>query len=354
MYGFQSYARIAEARPALDLTVGNVKLESAINITFPSSVKIESFSENIRLEPAIEVLFEWKKQNTALRIRPKDRWAPGVHYTVFLPEGKTTWLGTVPETALSFETWAPPVVVSVSPKDGEKDVLLGAEDPVIVELDRSAKDSFLEFSFNGEGATVYEIDSDKEEFRILPNTILPGKSYSLVIRLRHREASDASFETVYRGSFTTLPPKPAEWARDFPTRLLEAKRYTTPAIATGKYIDIDTKSQVMVLFENGVAIRSFIVSSGKRGMDTPTGNFSIHNKTPRAWSKTYGLYMPYWMAIVPGGKFGIHELPEWPGGYKEGANHLGTPVSHGCVRLGVGSAKEVYDWTDIGTPVVIH
>jgi lipoprotein-anchoring transpeptidase ErfK/SrfK len=64
--------------------------------------------------------------------------------------------------------------------------------------------------------------------------------------------------------------------------------------------------------------------------------------------------MPYWMAIVPGGKFGIHELPEWPGGYKEGANHLGTPVSHGCVRLGVGPAQTVYNWADIGTPVVVH
>lgn len=354
VYGFRSYARIAETRPAFDSIVGNVKPESAIGITFQAAVRTEGFADRVRVTPAVDVSFEWKESDTKLLIRPKARWAPGTRYTVSLPEGKTMWFGAIPETALSFETWAPPRVVSVVPADGEKDVLLGAEDPVVVTLDRPAKDAFLEFSFNGEGAVIYEIDPDKEEFHILPSDIQSGKRYALTVRIRHREGSDDSFETAYEGSFMTLPPKPAEWSKDFPTRLLEAKRYTTPVFSTGKYIDIDTKSQVMVIFENGAALDAYMVSSGKRGMDTPKGNFSIHNKTPRAWSKTYGLYMPYWMAIVPGGKFGIHELPEWPGGYKEGANHLGTPVSHGCVRLGVGSAERVYTWADIGTPVVIR
>jgi len=97
-----------------------------------------------------------------------------------------------------------------------------------------------------------------------------------------------------------------------------------------------------------------MVSTGKRGMETKTGQFKVSNKVPRAWSKKYHLFMPYWMAMVSSGEFGIHELPEWPGGFKEGQNHLGTPVSHGCIRLGVGPAKIVYDWADLGTPVVIH
>ncbi len=89
-------------------------------------------------------------------------------------------------------------------------------------------------------------------------------------------------------------------------------------------------------------------------MDTPKGKHQIYNKHPRAWSNKYGLYMPYWMAITTDGRFGIHELPEWPGGYKEGQNHLGIKVSHGCVRLGVGPAKVVYNWADIGTPVIVY
>ena len=89
-------------------------------------------------------------------------------------------------------------------------------------------------------------------------------------------------------------------------------------------------------------------------MNTPAGEYAIRNKAPRVWSRAYGLFMPYWMALVPDGKFGIHELPEWPGGYKEGANHLGIPVSHGCVRLGVGPAQRVFEWTEINTPVIIY
>jgi lipoprotein-anchoring transpeptidase ErfK/SrfK len=64
--------------------------------------------------------------------------------------------------------------------------------------------------------------------------------------------------------------------------------------------------------------------------------------------------MPFWMAITPGGSFGIHELPEWPDGDKNGANDLGSPVSHGCVRLGIGPAERVYNWAEIGTPVVVY
>lgn len=33
--------------------------------------------------------------------------------------------------------------------------------------------------------------------------------------------------------------------------------------------------------------------------------------------------------------------------------YLGKPASHGCVRLGVGPAKLLYDWTEIGTKVII-
>lgn len=142
--------------------------------------------------------------------------------------------------------------------------------------------------------------------------------------------------------------------KDPKKRLEEAKLYAKPQITEGKYIDISLAHQNMVLFENGKFLDAYLVSSGKRGLDTPTGTFKIENKTPRAWSKKYGLYMPNWMAIEPNGKYGIHELPEWPGGYKEGANHLGVAVSHGCVRLGTGAAKRVYDWADLGTPVIIH
>ena len=63
--------------------------------------------------------------------------------------------------------------------------------------------------------------------------------------------------------------------------------------------------------------------------------------------------MPYWLGMGTG-RFGFHELPIWPSGYREGENHLGIAVSHGCIRLGIGPAEFLYNWVEVGTPVVIY
>ena len=149
-------------------------------------------------------------------------------------------------------------------------------------------------------------------------------------------------------------PAPAVRSKDPATLLQEAKMYTQPQITTGKYIDISLKYQNMVIFQDGIALDAYRISSGEWGHPTPVGTFAIQDKSLRAWSKLYGLWMPFWMAFLPDGEMGIHELPIWPNGYQEGAAHLGTPVSHGCVRLGVGPAERVYNWADLGTPVIIH
>lgn len=120
-----------------------------------------------------------------------------------------------------------------------------------------------------------------------------------------------------------------------------------------KRIEIDTSTQKMSYFLGDVKRGEFIVSTGLPGMDTPKGHFEVDVKHPKAWSASYGLWMPYWMSLQ-NGYFGIHELPEWPNGYKEGEDHLGTPVSHGCIRLGIGPAEFLYDWTPIGTEVFIY
>lgn len=127
----------------------------------------------------------------------------------------------------------------------------------------------------------------------------------------------------------------------------------TPGKYPGRFIEVNLGEQMLYLMEGTNNIDSFKVSTGKWSMPTPVGEYSINNKDPRAYSQEYDLYMPYWMAFI-GSQYGIHELPEWADGTKEGENHLGTPVSHGCIRLGRGSAETVYSFADIGTPVYIH
>ncbi len=251
-------------------------------------------------------------------------------------------------TTSTVPTVFPPRLVEVIPEEDATEVLLGIEDPIVVRFQESVKSYYIHFELDPLVEVVYENNPEKTEFRLLPKEPLrDGTRYILRISYVPRETPDGVYRPLIETSFTTQ--------RTTTVAPLDVAPATVMARRTeGKYIDVDIASQTMVLFQDGQAVKQYLISSGKRGMDTPRGEFSVQNKAVRPWSKAYGLYMPFWMAFTPDGKFGIHELPEWPGGYKEGASHLGRPVSHGCIRLGMGSAQYVYEWADIGTVLVVH
>ena len=122
-------------------------------------------------------------------------------------------------------------------------------------------------------------------------------------------------------------------------------------ILLGKRIEINIAKQELSYFLGGVRMGAFPVSSGLNN-STPRKHYKVANKNPKAWSP-YGLWMPYWLGL-DSGRIGIHELPIWPNGYREGEDHLGKPASHGCIRLGEDSAEIIYNWTPIGTGVFIY
>lgn len=130
------------------------------------------------------------------------------------------------------------------------------------------------------------------------------------------------------------------------------EQFGTAEYSDDKYILIDLSEQKLRHYENSFLLGDNLISSGKAYYDTPIGEFSVFNKQDLAYSNKYNLYMPYWLEFHTG--YGIHELPYWPSGYREGENHLGIPVSHGCVRLGIGPAEELYNWAEIGTKVYIE
>lgn len=131
----------------------------------------------------------------------------------------------------------------------------------------------------------------------------------------------------------------------------------TEVEASGKKIVIDLSEQTLQMFQKGKLVSTRKVSTGKWSTPTPTGKFKTWNKVPVAYSTPYKLYMEYWMAITADGKYGMHSLPYWAlkngGKLYEGAAHIGTPVSHGCVRQTLVEAKSLFAWAPIGTPVEI-
>ncbi|MBU2028512.1 L,D-transpeptidase, partial [Patescibacteria group bacterium] len=333
----------------------NISPREAVIIDFSFLVLRNTYKGKIQILPEAEVDFQWKDSGRQLIIWPQKFWQPETKYQISFSEGRNALFFPIKSFALNFSTLTYPKIKSFLPADGAQDIVFDIEDPVTIEFDKSVADFLVKFTVDPFGDLAYQNNPEKTQFKILPKEkSKEGETYRFKIYIKYRSDTDENYKEIYNSSFETLPLPPASWEKDFAIRLIQAKKFTRAKIKAGKYIDINLAVQILSTFENGKIIDSFLVSSGKRGMETPKGQYAIRNKTPRAWSKVYGLYMPFWMAIVPDGKFGMHELPEWPGGYKEGANHLGIPVSHGCVRLGVGPAKTVYDWAEIGTPIVVY
>jgi lipoprotein-anchoring transpeptidase ErfK/SrfK len=123
----------------------------------------------------------------------------------------------------------------------------------------------------------------------------------------------------------------------------------------GKSILVSISQQHLTAYENGQVVYSFIASTGMHN-STKVGTFSVLDKIPNAYGSTWNIWMPNWLGIyyVGGLEDGIHALPILSNGDRLWSGYLGTPISFGCVVLGVSDSLQLYNWVDIGTPVVIQ
>jgi len=122
--------------------------------------------------------------------------------------------------------------------------------------------------------------------------------------------------------------------------------WTLPLFAT-KEIVIDLSLQKVYALKDGHIVLEGRISSGKKGRETPTGNYTImqkkrHHKS-NLWPKPNGgAKMPYMMRLTNSGI----------------AIHLGNvpnrPASHGCIRLKNGFAQKMFRWAKVGTKVVVE
>jgi len=353
-YTVKAYPKIFETRAEFSPKEGRVELTQEVSIIFSETMVPESVEKNLSVEPSGQILLRWEDNNRKLVLSPETVWQADKNYAVNI-QGARNVMFVEADFSFSFQTEAMPQMAEFSPPPGSQDVIIDIEDPITLIFDQPITGYRLKVDINPFEKLTYNLKDNNRRIELMPEKELKkGQDYTVEISLRHKIDEKGQFVSVYKSNFKTKPLPLQEWSKDLSLRLEQAKEFTEAKIQTGKYIDVNLKSQTMAIFEDGKLVDAFLISSGKAGMETPLGEQKIYNKHPKAWSNRYGLYMPYWNAIVADGKVGIHELPEWPNGYKEGQNHLGIAVSHGCIRLGVGPAKTVFDWAPIGTPVIVH
>ena len=119
------------------------------------------------------------------------------------------------------------------------------------------------------------------------------------------------------------------------------------------------RCQVMVYAKDGsngyiIPVKTFTCSVGLPSTPTPTGTFYTPNKY--RWHTLMGPSYGQYCTRINGGIL-FHSVA----GYNKTSynihardyNKLGSPASHGCVRLNVRDAKWIYDNCSLGTKVTI-
>ena len=131
-------------------------------------------------------------------------------------------------------------------------------------------------------------------------------------------------------------------------------------LGTGKIIVISLSRQVLTAYQDGNAVLTTFVATGRPALPTPVGVYHVfarmyHFKMVSPWS--YGS--PYWYPTsfvnmgleFNGGGYFIHDAP-WRSWYGPGSNlYNGT---HGCVNVPYSPMSFLWGWAPIGTTVIVQ
>lgn len=113
---------------------------------------------------------------------------------------------------------------------------------------------------------------------------------------------------------------------------------------SGKQIIVILSTQQVFVYEKGILLKTFLVSTGVKEYRTITGHFNIYEKLLSTTMDGPGYHLPkvpYTMYFYQ--DYGLH------GTYWH--HNFGHPMSHGCVNLYTPDAEWLFNWADVGTPV---
>ena len=117
-----------------------------------------------------------------------------------------------------------------------------------------------------------------------------------------------------------------------------------------------TRASACWLVSDGDWAEASYLVSGRRGTPNP-GTYQVHRKLEVGYAKSNpSLRLPYFVGFAYGSTtdIGFHGIPLRSNGSPiESDAQLGQPLSHGCVRQNQAQAKLLYDWTPVGSTVVV-
>jgi len=127
------------------------------------------------------------------------------------------------------------------------------------------------------------------------------------------------------------------------------------------YITVDRARFRLHLYERLKLTRTYTISVGQVGYETPSGLYRIQNK---AVNPTWSVPNSPWTgslagAVIPPGPSNPLKA-RWLGIYGGAGIHgtdqtwsLGSAASHGCIRMSIPDVIDLYERVEVGTPVYI-
>jgi hypothetical protein len=124
--------------------------------------------------------------------------------------------------------------------------------------------------------------------------------------------------------------------------------------SSAKTIKVDVSDQRLYAYDRGRLVKTFLISSGRNGYNTPEGVFNVFRKKELVtMSWYYGKDDPnnYSLENVPHvlyfkGPYTLH------GAYWH--SNWGYRMSHGCVNIALNHAEWLYNWSPVGTRVIVQ
>lgn len=108
-------------------------------------------------------------------------------------------------------------------------------------------------------------------------------------------------------------------------------------------IVVSKQNQTIWSLKDGKISHRFKTSTGEGGYDTRAGWFDVYLRQTLHHSKLYDVDMPY--SLFFSGGQAIHA--------STALRRLGSPASHGCVRLPLRNARALFNESPQGRPVIV-
>lgn len=174
----------------------------------------------------------------------------------------------------------------------------------------------------------------------------------------------ALFQTALLLSWTTLVPllgmhQQAVTAEITNTARAEQKTDLANVKALDTRLILKLRERHVYLYQGDRLLASYPVAVGKKGWETPTGNFKVIQMIENPvwehpWNGSIVLSGPNnplgerWIAFWTDGKnyIGFHGTPA--------EQLIGQAVSHGCIRMRNKDVKALFEKVTLGTPVIVE